>query len=205
MSFISSSTDGAPYLPAELPRARVLVTVKTYPQPSSRARAGRNRAQERHHRLSAWEPANEADLLDAHRTLMAGLGRRARRLAHPSRRGDGQAGRRACPLTVEFMLGIIVETLATPQVALQVTPQVRRPLQALGGEMDRDRLQTALGLRARKNFRLLYLAPALADGLIEMTIPSKPNSRLQKYRLTPKGQAAKEAANREGQGHAESL
>jgi len=39
-------------------------------------------------------------------------------------------------------------------------------------------LQEALKLRDRKNFRDTYLAPALADGLIEMTIPGKPNSRL---------------------------
>ena len=52
---------------------------------------------------------------------------------------------------------------------------------------DRDTLQRKLGLKARKNFRLLYLAPALREGLIEMTIPEKPRSRKQQYRLTAKG------------------
>jgi hypothetical protein len=50
-------------------------------------------------------------------------------------------------------------------------------------------LQAKLGLADRHNFRTLYLLPALNDGLVEMAIPGKPNSRLQKYRLTAKGRA----------------
>ncbi len=62
-------------------------------------------------------------------------------------------------------------------------------LKVLNSEMKREELQQALNLRARKNFRLIYLIPSLEAGLIEYTIPEKPTSRLQKYRLTPKGRA----------------
>lgn len=57
--------------------------------------------------------------------------------------------------------------------------------------MSRDDLQAALGLQDRKSFRERYLKPALNAGLIEMTIPEKPNSRLQKYRLTDWGRRIK--------------
>jgi hypothetical protein len=50
-------------------------------------------------------------------------------------------------------------------------------------------LSIRLGLKHRPTFRENYLRPALAQGLIEPTIPEKPNSRLQKYRLTAKGRA----------------
>jgi hypothetical protein len=75
----------------------------------------------------------------------------------------------------------------TPQVAPQVTPQVAALLAVLKGEMSREALQTTLGLSDRKSFREVYLKPALNCGLIEMTIPDKPNSCLQKYRRTSMG------------------
>ncbi|HCS65276.1 MAG TPA: cell filamentation protein Fic, partial [Cellvibrio sp.] len=74
-----------------------------------------------------------------------------------------------------------------PQVTPQVTPQVSDLLKALKGEMSHDDLQAALGLQDRKSFSERYLKPALNAGLIEMTISEKPNSRLQKYRLTEIG------------------
>ncbi|MDD4998146.1 MAG: Fic family protein [Syntrophales bacterium] len=90
---------------------------------------------------------------------------------------------------IAFMLRMILDavTAAAPQVTHQVTPQVSALLAAIRGEMDREALQSALHLSDRKSFRERYLKPALDDGLIEMTIPDKPNSRLQKYRLTDKG------------------
>jgi hypothetical protein len=90
---------------------------------------------------------------------------------------------------IAFMLRMILDTLTTsaPQVSPHVTPQVGELLAAIEGEMGREALQSALGLSDRKSFRMRYLKPALVDGLIEMTIPDKPNSRLQKYRLTDKG------------------
>jgi Fic family protein len=86
---------------------------------------------------------------------------------------------------IAFMLRMILDAVTT--TAPQVTPQVGELVLALQGEMSREALQTTLGLQDRKSFRERYIRPALADGLIEMTIPDKPNSRLQKYRLTDKG------------------
>ena len=69
---------------------------------------------------------------------------------------------------------------------LQVAPEVRRLLSHLRGEMSRRArraLQDAMGLKDDDHFREAYLLPALAAGLVEMTIPDKPNSRNQRYRV----------------------
>ena len=72
------------------------------------------------------------------------------------------------------------------RVAGEVTGEVRL-LRVMSGEMTRQRLQEALGLKHEDHFREAYLTPALRAGLIEMTIPDKPRSNKQRYRLTPAG------------------
>jgi hypothetical protein len=53
--------------------------------------------------------------------------------------------------------------------------------------MSRDELQERLHLKDRNSFSALYLNPAVELGLVERTIPDKPQSRLQKYRRTEAG------------------
>ena len=80
----------------------------------------------------------------------------------------------------------------TMQVTPQVTPQVEELIKILDKEMNRQEVQEKLNLSDRENFRLNYLKPALEQEFIEMTIPDKPNSSLQKYRLTILGKQLKE-------------
>ena len=75
----------------------------------------------------------------------------------------------------------------TAQVTGQVTGQVEQLLVVCKGELSRTQLQEALGLTHRDHFTSAYLKPSLAAGLIEMTIPDKPRSSKQRYRLTDKG------------------
>lgn len=92
------------------------------------------------------------------------------------------------------MLEIICDTLkdttvvgrSTDQDSDQVIDQddpINRLLAALGHEeLSAAELMARLGLSHRPTFRKNYLTPALDRGLIERTIPDKPNSKNQKYR-----------------------
>ncbi len=57
--------------------------------------------------------------------------------------------------------------------------------------MSRDELMKKLELNGRDNFINNYLIPAQQNKWIEMTLPDKPTSRNQKYRLTRKGKKLK--------------
>ena len=73
----------------------------------------------------------------------------------------------------------------TDPVSDPVTPPVGKLLEILGdSELSTSDLMAAAGISNRMNLRKYYRYPALEAGLVERTIPDKPNSRLQKYRRT---------------------
>lgn len=92
-----------------------------------------------------------------------------------------------CTEFVEMMMSIILDALngidKTDQDSDQDSDQVKMLLECMGNdELSATQLMKRLGLSHRPTFRKNYLRPALDKGLIEMTIPDKPNSRNQKYR-----------------------
>ena len=92
---------------------------------------------------------------------------------------------------VEFPIHpVFAEVLTTtPEVTMEVTMEVKRLLNTMTGEHSRKELQEMLSLKNADHFRKAYLLPAINAGLVEMTLPDKPKSRLQRYRLTESGQA----------------
>ena len=66
------------------------------------------------------------------------------------------------------------------QVKEQVTIQAL--IQFCSIPRSRKEMQEFMGLAGRRNFSEKYIKPWLEAGKIEMTIPAKPNSRMQKYK-----------------------
>jgi len=112
--------------------------------------------------------------------------------------------RNAGLLEPEFYLtdGFVTIIHRRPEQALkavtpQVTPQVGTKLalskhqvailEKCVADATLLELMAISGRSDRTKFRQQVINPLLADYLIEMTIPDKPRSSLQKYRLTEKG------------------
>ncbi|MDZ7924974.1 MAG: ATP-binding protein [Marinagarivorans sp.] len=88
----------------------------------------------------------------------------------------------------------------TDPVSDPVTDSISRLLQTLMSEPKAPNvIQADLGLKHRPTFRTNYLYPALEAGLIQMTIPDKPNSSQQKYRLTLQGKIVAQAHQNKNQ------
>jgi ATP-dependent DNA helicase RecG len=76
----------------------------------------------------------------------------------------------------------------TDHVSDHVTDHVRKLVMTIGDkEFSSQELMREMGLKHRQSFRSLYLSPAIKENLVVMTIPDKPKSTKQKYRLSPLG------------------
>ncbi|MFH0725798.1 MAG: hypothetical protein V2B19_05515 [Pseudomonadota bacterium] len=95
-----------------------------------------------------------------------------------------QGRRQKSKQTTEQKAGDITQPVTQP-----VAPPVKRLLALLAekGDMGNAEIRRQFGLKDRTHVRNLYVDPAMEAGLIEYTLPDKPNSNLQKYRLTGKG------------------
>jgi len=76
--------------------------------------------------------------------------------------------------------------------SMGVTREIKRMLNAFAGDMSRRELQDILHLKDDEHFRSACLKPAIEQKLIARTIPAKPSSGKQKYRLTKKGQSLRD-------------
>ena len=83
-----------------------------------------------------------------------------------------------------------VANAVTHAVDNAVSHQVMALLSVLTEDLGNAALLKVLALKNRDDMRIRYISPALRLGFIEYTIPDKPHSRFQKYRLTAKGRAA---------------
>lgn len=87
----------------------------------------------------------------------------------------------------ENFLRMVFPSIEPVHTTEQVTEQVKNLLLVIDKPYSTNELMERLGLTHREYFRTEYIQKSLELGLIEMTIPDKPNSSKQKYRLTQKG------------------
>ncbi len=93
-----------------------------------------------------------------------------------------------------------VDPITAPATG-QVDPWIFRVLSACQvNPMKSSEIQKAADIRHRETFQRNYLDYLLDQAWLERTIPDKPKSRLQKYRLTEKGQKLLKVLDNEGRG-----
>ncbi len=75
----------------------------------------------------------------------------------------------------------------SPAEAPALGKAAKRLLPVMSGEMTREEIRAALGLKDWGHIKKRYLDPCLEGGWIEMTMPDKPSSKKQRFRITPVG------------------
>jgi len=92
-------------------------------------------------------------------------------------------------VTLTFFLNGKVTTDVSMEVTTDVSMEVKKLILLMKNnkEYSRQDLQDKMNLKNSEYFRKAYIVPLLEKNIIEMTIPDKPKSSKQKYRLTKYG------------------
>lgn len=153
--------------------------------------------------MQSLNPLCEDDLLNAHKLMMNSLVKEAGRFRSG---GVGvMAGNQVIhmappahlvPWQIKDLFTWYQKSDLHPLVKNMLTDQAptkfpsaeqetfRELIKALGTDtLSASQLMTRMGLVLRPHFRKFYLVPALEKGIIERTIPDKPNSPRQRYRI----------------------
>ncbi|WP_207706702.1 Fic family protein [Acetobacterium tundrae] len=100
---------------------------------------------------------------------------------------------------IEFTLSAVLDTIVE-QDKHQVKHQDKHQVDLTGTQIDvlkslqdktlsRKEIFAAIGMNGDSRSFKRHIEPLIVADLIEMTVPDKPNSRLQKYRLTDSGKS----------------
>ncbi len=76
------------------------------------------------------------------------------------------------------------EVLASCEIERSnISKQVNALLEVMdyGIPLSANEIMKRLGVKSKETLRSSYLNPAMENGLVEMTLPDKPNSKNQKY------------------------
>ena len=103
--------------------------------------------------------------------------------------GAAEPGKSVPRLRTAEIQSATTQDAVTPSVTPPVRTEIARLLCTCSRTSSQRELMAMLGMSDKKHFRLAYLTPALAAGYLERTIPDKPHSNRQRYRLTESGQA----------------
>ena len=91
---------------------------------------------------------------------------------------------------IEFILRMILDATPRAQSKAQIGAQSASILHALtSSPLSANEILVHINLRSKTGAFKRAIKTLLSDGLIEYTLPDRPNSRLQKYRLSAKGRS----------------
>jgi ATP-dependent DNA helicase RecG len=172
------------------------ITICSFPGPdrsiSMAALRKRSFVSRRYRNRRIGEFLKELDLTEGRGTGLPKIMRALKRNGSPPPRFETDTGRTHFVVRFPVHPHAVSKSMpdlasSTSQVSEQVSEQVKRVLSFCAEAHSKKEILQQLGLSSAYMNYKRHIYPLFEKDLLEMTIPEKPKSRLQKYTLTDKG------------------